>query len=309
MKRLLYLLIAVHSLAFAQPSKNYLQGVSLQNDTLKQLMNGMWTVQGTVLPSIKLDSRGNFLLPRNNVSTGHRNNLLGMNITAGGTANDIRGNNHIVGNVIGVDVSGADHTIYNGADYSNTRGDAHNTLCIGCETGGFGNYALTRYGTTLGMNNSNGSLTRSIDLAMANRYQASFLHGAGMRLEGNYSFGHGRLLYLQGDNITAFGYANGNTPFRINTPNSFNVVHNGKLVFQITETGQVMFNGALYTWPTEPGPSGSVLTNDGNGNLYWSTASHTVTAKQTGLKEGPLSFKVYNASGQLLFYQQATIQR
>lgn len=270
MKKIFYLLFLVSLASFAQgPNKNR-DTATWENQRLKQ---------GGVDRGGLLDASGSFVLPRNNVNRGIRNNLLGSYLDVSGTANDVRGNNHVVGNVIGADVSGADHTIYQGADYSSTLGDAHNSLGYACANLNFGNTTYGKFDVTLGNSNINGSLSKPLNPALANRFQSSFLSGSGMRSEGNYIFAHGRNLFLQGDNIIAFGYSS--TPYLINTPNSFSLVYNGKLVFQITETGKVVLNGVQYTWPMTQGAPGSVLTNDGHGNLSWSASVQTAGLRQT----------------------------
>lgn len=251
-----------------------------------------------------LDSRGNFILPRGNVSTGFRNTMLGTNMTMGGTANTGFGNNHQVGAPIGIFVSGADSYVDTKADYSTTMGDAQNAFAIGALTNGFGHYAYNENGTTLGTNNVNGALDRVFDASLANRYRSSFISGENMFGAGNRQFGHGFGLRMAGNDIYAFGTNNfTNSWYNITAP-GFYYISGGVSVFEARATGHLVINGLSYRWPTSQGTG--YLYNDGSGNLSWGAPA---IAKSQPVSEQPIMFKVMDVTGRLLFYQQLKIQR
>jgi hypothetical protein len=73
---------------------------------------------------------------------------------------------------------------------------------------------------------------------------------------------------------------------------------NGSTVFEISEGGLMIVNTVLYTWPAVQGGVGTVLTNDGSGNLGWGTDQNSggLTTNANQFLGVPLSIK----SGALL---------
>lgn len=272
------LLVLVSLAAFSQ--RNKIDSVRWKDQQLIQYPGG---VQGGLL-----DSRGNFVLP-SNVSTGYRNRLLGYNGNVAGTANTALGNNQEVEGVIGAYAEGADHIIHLGADYSHTEGDANQTWGYASHNGGYGNKLYDSYGVIYGNDNQLGTTP--------NQFWSSTIIGQQNRAAGNLSLTVGRAVQSTGDNIYTFGTGQDGTLNRLqsNHPGSFNIGFNNKMLFQVFKEGQIVINGVQYNFPTSQGAPGSVLVNDGNGNLSWSAPQMTARAVQ------PQGFKVYNSAGQLLF--------
>jgi len=193
------------------------------------------------------------------------NLLIGKNPTVTGYNNIVSGNNVTITNAHSIGAFCTDCDFITGSNYSIGGGDAHDIGGYSSTTFGYLNKNFIDGGTAIGTNISLGISTAN------NRYTRSAAIGS--------------LLRIDNTDVYMFGKGDGST---YTQQGSFIVYGSYKL--GLLPDGRISINGIPYRFPTTQ--SAGVLTNDGQGNLSWG-----------GPVQQPTAFKVYNAQGQLLFYQ------
>lgn len=251
-----YLLsIFISTACFAQPNK--IESVLLENNSLYQInVNGTKIFKGAVVmsPSLVLDANGNLVVGKNPTITGSSfNNIIG-------------GNNVTITTASSIAAFCTDCDFVFGSNYSIGGGDAHNIGGYSSTTFGYLNDNFIDGGTAIGTNIRLGTTTAN------NRYTRSV--------------GIGSTLNIQNTDIYLFGIGNGQEQTEKGTYFIY-----GANKFGLLPDGRILINGIAYRFPTAQGQG--VLTNDGFGNLSWSSTTATQTT----------AFKIYDTQGRLLFYQ------
>ena len=222
----------------------------------------------SVLKSNNWEFRGS-VLPGIKLDAG--NNLI-IHTTRPGSVigrsfdNLILGNNTEIHDASSIAALATDSYHYFGSNYSFSAGDANLIGGYASTTTGFGNKNFVDMGTSMGVEVSLGRQTEN------NKYSGSV--------------GIGKFISINNGDLFAFGLGD-----KTELVNKGTYLLYGSNKFGLLPDGRVLINGIAYRFPTTQ--QAGVLTNDGFGNLSWgATTSTPITA-----------FKVYNTSGQLLFYQ------
>lgn len=258
----LFLSLVLYTSVYSQP-KNKVDSISLESNTLYQFSIGVKTARGVVNLSNTLSLNNNsslFLL--GSTGNGVESFAIGRNMLINGHSSFGAGNNHIIA-ANGSQAFGADHHIYQGADYSFVTGDANDNFSGGyaASLSGFGNDNHTEYGVIEGNDNIQGQV--------GVYSTASYTGGSRNKNFGSWNYVRGKFLFANGNNITLFGYGTSSFTPLTTTEEGFHIGY-GTMKFEVLTTGKVRINGVSYMFPSSQGSAGSVLTNDGNGNLYWS---------------------------------------
>lgn len=283
---LLVFAILLFNFAFGQKKPVDLVNTKLINNELFNFFSNGTQVSGgsvvfpPVLPGggITLDSNRNLITGLNpSIVSSVGNTVLVDNVYLTNSHNNlVAAKNLVINGASGTISSGADHTIYTGAHYSAAFNDANQVGGESSLTGGFGNYNFNSNSFVFGNNNVAGNLSKS--LVQANLYTGGALIGTNLR--------------SQGTNITMIGYSFNSTV------TGFHVGF-GRAMFSVTTDGKVWINGVAYTFPTSQGAAGSVLTNDGFGNLSWQVPAGAVASRSF-----PKTYPVVGLNGAINGYVQ-----
>jgi len=280
------ILISVLLLVFftsinSQPAKNPL-------DSIKALAGGnLYQYPHDKPPRfvgtfISKDNNGNIIIGQNPTLTGITvdNFIYSHDAIIDNSLNNTSFANHIkMYSVRGTFSDGADHHLLEGGNYSTTLGDGNWQGGYAGYVDGSGCENYVTYGRIGGLISRNG---RKL---FPNEFSNSDIYGLAMVNEGNDNFSRGKQITTRGNNIYVLGYG----PTTVTEP-GFHIIF-GTEKFGVLTDGRVRINGITYTFPP-PGPvtPGSVLTNDGNGNLQW-----TVPAAAPQIK----SFMIYDTMGNI----------
>lgn len=202
MKKLFFILSLVPALAFAQPNKNGVDSVTISGNTLLEWKKGIAKQRGNVAV---IDANSNTIIGHNPTIINSVGNLIAadnVQLTRSHN-NSVFAKNAILTDVSGCTVSGADHILYQGADYCNVDGDAHNVGGYASRTSGFGNKNFVEYGICEGIN------CRIGRLGFSNEFSRSSARGWNIIIEGNNSHGIGSNFTIRGDNIIVIGKGSG----------------------------------------------------------------------------------------------------
>lgn len=199
---------------------NFIDKITLEGNKLYSWKGADKTLVGNVAP---MDAGKNLLLGFNPTIVNSINNIIvGDNCKIINSNGNTVGANHAeLTKVNNISVFGADHKIYEGADYANIVGDAHEVSGYSSMTSGGNNINAAEYGQVHGYNNRLGILT------FPNQFSRSTVCGWENICEGTDCFVSGKWIHVFANNVTVFGWgASNDNPAIIREPGIY-YVENG----------------------------------------------------------------------------------
>ena len=243
MKKLAIILIPLST--FGQ-----VKDAELMSNTLRVKFGNIWETRGSVdfTGILKPDVNNNLVISSSpseikGLHTGANNTVIAHRSTGvwNSDNNFIVGENDSVKNSNSNTIFATDAIIIN-TTYSTVNGDGSWIDCESCDEDGNFNKIVGYYHTVRGSNNKIGTW------GAGKKYLYSSATGNNLDIQASYVHASGLSTTF---NNSGWGYG-----------------YNGVRFFVYAD-GRVNINGVIYRFPTSQGPAGSVLTNDGNGNLSW----------------------------------------